>query len=292
MLPNETKVITGVNRKLRPQLDYAQRALREMLVAVESPIYPRKEFPLVVQDMAIGLHVRICRKFRQALLLTEIGQADGVEILCRSMYEAALAQAFVCRQTVKLKRTNGKAVDLHGRRLTQLFRAQLFLAHTLIRDESRLEHMSKHAGLKRLAAQELKLAKPVIDDAKKMVGSDWSKTLRGGTCTGLSIKDFAYSLGDGLFRFYRTVYAIHSGQVHPGEYHRFTTRTKGETTLRWQDESDQIELALCYATAVASLGLGEFAKLLNKAHQPYLAAHMFEDTYPEFKKVFARAYGQ
>src|SRR4051812_7405348 len=154
MLPLEDEAITAVRQILGPQLDYARNALREALVLVTPPVHFRKEKMYgAVVDMAVGLHVRICRKFRQALTLTEIGQADGVEMLCRSMYEAALAQAFICRPSVKLKKANRKPVDLFGRKLTQNFRAQLYIAHTFNRDESRYEDMGQKIGLKRIAAQ-------------------------------------------------------------------------------------------------------------------------------------------
>lgn len=241
--------------------------------------------------MAVGLHVRISRKYRQVLLLVEAGQGDGVEILCRTMYEAALAQAFICRQTVKLRRADRSSVNLHGVKLTQEFRAWLFLAHSLMRDEERLDKMDKVPGLRRLSAQERKLAQPVIDHAKAKVGPEWAKMLRKATtCAALPVSDLAYTMGDGLYRYYRTIYAMHSGHVHPGEHQRYVKRENGNTALLWQDELRLLELALCYSTAVAGLASREFARLLDTTHQPYVDARYFGDSYPELKKVFTRVF--
>jgi hypothetical protein len=223
------------------------------------------------------------------LLLARIGQADGVDMLCRSIYEAALAQAFVCRPTVKLKQANGKPVDLYGRKLTQNFRAQLFAAHTFNRDETRYEGMGQKSGLKQMAARGQKVGDPTYSAVKAAIGPQWwQKLKRSTTCAGLSVRGLAHSLGDGFARWYYAIYSLHSDQVHPAAFHRFIKLTKVGTNLCWQDAAYELELALCYATFMISLAAGEFAKLLDKTYQPYIDAHMFDETYPEFKKVFVR----
>jgi hypothetical protein len=170
MLPNEDRVIAGVKQTLGPQLEYARKSLFEALVALEHPVNLRfKSIHPAVPDMAIGLHVRLCRKFRQAIALTEVGQADGVEMLCRSMFETALAQAFICRPTVKLRYVNGPAVPLFGQKLTRDFRAQLFIAHTFLREEKRSTKMSEKRGLKRFGAKVKRMGNTVIAAAKAAI---------------------------------------------------------------------------------------------------------------------------
>src|SRR5262245_17965260 len=149
MLPYEEEVVAGVRRELGVQLAYAEEMLRDALVVAVPPFMPRrKKLHPIVKDMALGLHVRVCRKFRQALLLVPIGQADGIEILCRSMFEATLAQIFICRSRVRLRHIGGTPVNLHGETLSQTFRARLYAAHTFTRDEKRYAGMATKAGLK------------------------------------------------------------------------------------------------------------------------------------------------
>src|SRR5687768_14821462 len=129
MLPHSRIDIRLIKWHLTGAIEYSKRTLRECMFACKSPIMLRKPFPAIVQDAALGIHVRLCRKYRQAIALAELGQGDGGESLCRSMFEAFLAQAFVCRQLVKLRRRNGGKVNLHNKKMTQEFRASLYLAH-------------------------------------------------------------------------------------------------------------------------------------------------------------------
>src|SRR5436190_24220186 len=110
MLPNETKERERIDDSLAHQLAYSHKVLREYLEVLDIPLELRTELPSLVVDMAVGLHVRIARKYRQILLLAESGQADGAEVICRSMFEALMALAFICREGVELRLSGGGAV--------------------------------------------------------------------------------------------------------------------------------------------------------------------------------------
>jgi hypothetical protein len=271
---------------LTGQIDYAKKTLRECVFACKSPIRLRKSFPPIVLHAALGLHVRLCRKYRQAIALGELGQGDGGEALCRSMFEAFLAQAFICRQTVKLRRRNGGAVNLHGKKMTQDFRAYLYIAHDAIQNDKRIAEMSKERGLKRSANSERKDAQAYIDMVTKPVGADWARSLKANTCAGLSIEDFAHSFN--AQRWYHTIYKIQSSHVHPGEPDRFITYVQGNPRpqVKWQDGPFEVHRMLWVATGMMGLGMTEFNRLLNKTYQPYIKAGVFRNAYAEMKHVF------
>jgi hypothetical protein len=286
MLPHSRIDQRLIKWHLTGAIDYSRQTLRECVLACKSPIKLRKPFPPIVLHAALGLHVRLCRKYRQAIALAELGQGDGSDSLTRSMFEAFLAQAFICRQTVKLRRRNGGAVNLFGKKLTQEFRAYLYLAHDAIQNDKRMNEMAKEPGLKLSAKAERRDAQGYIDMVTTPIGADWARALKANTCAGLSIEDFAHSFN--TQRWYHTIYKIQSSHVHPGEPDRFITYVADQPIpqVKWQDGPFEINRTLWVATFTMGLAMTEFNRLLDKNHQPYVRAGLFRDALPEMKRVF------
>lgn len=245
-----------------------------------------------MQDVALGLHVRTCRKLEQAKLLAAAGQADGAETICRSVFESFLSQAFVCRQSVRLRRVNGKPVKKFDKKLPQEFRATLFLARDTMQQEARIDKMEKVPTLTRAARAERKAAKPAFDSIRKHIGDGWADAIKQNSCGGLPIADFAFSFGLSTYKYYRTVYSFLSEHVHPGEPSRFLTYVEDNTvpSVSWHDGNPEVERALWCTICAAGLEMSEFARLLDRSHKPYIKLGLFKNSYSEIKTVFKNMY--
>jgi hypothetical protein len=292
MLPKENNARARIASDLKDQLAYCHNSLQESIQMIASPIHFQKGMHPLVFDMTLGLHVRIVRKYGQVLHLAELGQADGAEVLCRTMYESLLAQAFICRPRIRLRRTDKSVLNLHGKKLTKEFRALLYYAHDAIQNEKSLEHKEKLRGFKRIAKDIRKVANQPLSEIKTVLGPAWSKALRANTCAGVHVSDLAFSLGHQIYVWYRTLYGEHSSHVHTGDHRRFATRDAKGPYVRWQDDNDDVARALLYSTAILGLATSEYARLFDKTHKPYLEARLFESTYDELKEVFIHLYDQ
>ncbi len=289
MLPDESTYLPKLARNLRPQFQYSASSLAEGVAITNGQMAFRKQFPPVVQHSAVGLHVLICRRFRQAIALCQLGQVDSAEAVCRSMFEGLLAQAFICRNSVSLRhRANGGKAETHGKKLTQEFRADLYFAHHFVLEKKRLEKLAKTKGHKRHAKRELKELKPEYDQWCNHIGHGWARSLKNNSCAGLTIEDFAYSLGLAFDRWYRSLYAIQSSFVHGGNF-GISLRYPGNRKrpqLKWSDSPGEVVRALRTANYLHGLQQTEFNRLLDKNHGPYIKAGLFRDAGDDFRQVF------
>ena len=76
------------------------------------------------------------------------------------------------------------------------------------------------------------------------IGPKWEgKLLKGNTCTGLPIADFAASLGKGLRAWYRTVYAGDSKYVHQSDMISYidVDMEKDAIEFRWHTSPEEIK---------------------------------------------------
>ena len=62
--------------------------------------------------------------------------------------------------------------------------------------------MEKLPALKEVAKEIRAIADPELDKLKALVGPGWAKALRGNTCSGLPVNDFACSFGDEVLMWY------------------------------------------------------------------------------------------
>lgn len=289
MLPDESTYLPRLAQELEKQFDYSFACLAEGVGLTRGKFAFRKQFHAVVQHSAVGLHVLMCRRFRQAIALCQLGQVDSAEAVCRSMFEGLLVQTFICRNSVALRhRDNGRKANRFGKALTQEFRADLYIAHSVIQWKKTLDKLAETKGHKRYAARKLKKLKPEYDNWCSQIGSSWAKALKKNTCAGLRVEDFAYSLGEKYDQWYRSIYSIQSGFLHGGKFD-ITLQFSGSGNmpqLKWNDSPQEVYRALRSATYLFGLQQSELNRLLDKSHRPYVKAGIFRNANSEFRTVF------
>lgn len=289
MLPDESKYVLELAKQLEEQFDYSRTSLAEGVAITDGPIEFRKAFHVKIELAATGLHVLMCRRFRQVIALCKLGQVDCAEGVCRSMFEGLLVQKFICLNSVSLRRENSrKKVNTHGKKLTQVFRATLYVAHDTVQWNRTLNKMAKIPRRKRYTKRKLKEQADDYAEHCREVGPGWAKALRENTCAGLSIQDFAYSFGKHIYDWFVTLYKIQCGFVHGGQYSISLdfSRPGKPPRLKWQDKPEEVFRALRTANYLHGLEQTEFNRLLDKTHAPYIEAGLFRDATSELRRVF------
>ena len=139
-LPNEAKERARIAETLPDQFTYSHRLLDEFLQLIEIPIEFHTGFPPIVIDMAMGLHVRISQKIPASVVARGGWASRHGRVICRSMFEAFLAQSFVCRSDVTLTRENGGVVDTSWVHSNARISTVLYYAHVHSWREEDREH--------------------------------------------------------------------------------------------------------------------------------------------------------
>ena len=109
----------------------------------------------------------------------------------------------------------------------------------------------KRAG-RRLQKKIDAMHRPYVDT----IGADWEKTIKkSNTCSGLSIKDFASSLGSAYRLWHGLVYSSDSQHVHQSDMTEFLEcdEANGTFSPRWFTSPDQVRTTLHKAVLI-SLG--------------------------------------
>ena len=189
--------------------------------------------------------------------------------LSRSLFETALNLAFLTRRRVSLYQFNQNKskprtpLDLFGKKLTLEFRTALYNAFCLLREEHLFKQWDWTPGLIR-RGKRIRMAAATIPRAYvAAIGSEWEKRLgNANTCAGLSIADFAASLGTQLRKWHRSVYAEDSQSVHQSDvtdYLECDPRT-GIVRPKWHAVLDDSRGAMRRAGVVFHGCVGELHK--------------------------------
>ena len=188
--------------------------------------YPRDA---VVTTVALFTKAHVT--FRSIIVLCKNGLDRPATALTRSLFETMLNLAFLLRKQVSLHRfhpgqANPKtALNLHGERLTPEFRHALFNTWSLLRDEKTIANWQTTPGIKQRGKRVLKKLTQLDRSYMDTISSAWQQSIKGSnTCTGLSVFDFAASLG--FQKWYRTIYAGDSAFVHQSDVVSYLSNTR------------------------------------------------------------------
>lgn len=222
------------------------------------------------------------------LALCELGQADGAQVICRTMFETYLTVTFIVRQSVRLRYMNSNSkVDLFGKKLTRDFRANLFIAHGVLQYEKNLENMQGVAGLKKHAKKQQKDRPANYSAMVARIGTDWKKQLRtSATCAGLSVADLSHSLN--ATRWYRAIYSDQSSNIHNTDSSLYLELSESGSTpnICLQSLAEDVKLSLWLGSVLMLLSRSELSRLLDERHARYVEERIFEQTYEDLKEAF------
>ena len=168
-----------------------------------------------------GLTVRAIRQFRGIFALAEWGLVEDMEILCRSLFENALAVRFVLRPARRRKacsaalRARLAQLPVMPRRYRAVdFRAILYSAYWFIRTDKKAGGARAVRGLKRFSSKKTRDAlSGAASEAQKLLGS-WSKAQKDGY-SGLSINLLAEYCG--LGDMHTAVYGLMCSKTHAND---------------------------------------------------------------------------
>lgn len=222
------------------------------------------KFPRDAVVTVMALFTKAHVTFRAIIILCEQGLERPATALNRSLFETLTNLAFLVRQKVTLYRFNdNKAkprtpVPLHGKALTAELRLALFNAWSVLRDEKALDGWKRTPGLKRQGHQIAKRVQPFERAYVDAIGSDWEKSIRSqNTCVGLSIADFAASLGPIFRRWHRSVYAGDSSFIHQSDTMSYLAVTDDGNFSPRIFTSAQVVSGVLLRAATLYLGCGE-----------------------------------
>ena len=262
LLPNENQVLEAIPKLLSNEFDCAKRLLAfgVSLPTTKGDLHQGSlRHDTVVT--AIALFTKAMTSFRASIHLCEIGCDRNATPVNRSLFETSVNLAFLTRQRVTLYQFNDKnntkpktPVCLHGKKLTAEFRTDLYNAWNILMSEKNVRSYSSTPGVKRTGRRLQKeiddLERPYVD----VIGAEWEETLRrGNTCAGLSIKDFASSLGRAYRLWYGLVYTNDSQHVHQSDMTDFLDCDEATAMFspRWFTTPEQIRTALHKAALIA-----------------------------------------
>jgi hypothetical protein len=263
IVPNEGQVLKAIPTLLFDEFDCAKRLLAfgVSLPTTKGDLHNGSlRHDTVVT--AIALYTKAMTSFRASIHLCEFGADRNALPINRSLFETSVNLAFLIRQRVNLYQFNDNSktkpktpVNLHGKKLTTEFRTDLFNAWSILMSEKNVRRYSSTPGVKmagrRLQQQIDEMERPYVD----AIGADWEKALRKtNTCVGLSIKDFASSLGNAFRLWYGLVYSSDSQHVHQSDMIEFLNcDSDGTFSSRWFTTPDEVRTTL-HKSFVISLG--------------------------------------
>ena len=269
--PFEEQQFQTIQTQLADVIDYSKRLLLSIRALLNPPVAFQAHFADPVVGAALSLLLRACRRYRQVIALSELGQADGADVIGRSMFESFLTIAFVCREQVQLSRRNSsKPANQFGKELTREFRAKLYYTHSNLKKERFFENLRTVANAKHVAEEKLNERPGFVDSAIEDIGPEWSRAIKKeNTCAGLSIQDLSHSLG--VYDLYRTIYAQQSFRVHSADAGDYLKIADGNSqpSAHYQSDVAEIKAALWCATTMVHLAAQEFGVLLDMKSKSY-----------------------
>ncbi len=265
MLPKEQRHIADISEQLAEEFGLAKALLDSVLRLTDSQ-FKCEDCDEITIHAAAQLQISMNRKLRQVIALCQVGQGDGAEVICRSIFESMLAQAFICADTLEFRDPNGGGKiqfteELEGDRFK---RGVLYFVYKDIKYEKWLKGLLKVPVMKEWAEGQLK-RKSVDWPTDCGVSEEWVKKLeKSTTCSGLPVSSLAYSLGAKAYSYYLRAYCSQSAVVHTSWGGGYTQLIEGEkpgANVNWFDEDFAIARPLYLSGLITALGGIFFASI-------------------------------
>ena len=259
LLPGETKVVECLESQLSDEFVLARDLLRLGVALPETKDLNNSSLQHDSVVTILGVFIKACVTFRAIIHLCESGLDRSALPLSRSLFENAMTLSFLSRRRVSLFRFNeSKAkprspLPLYGKTLTPAFRTALYNAWCLLKEEKTVEGWTRTPGLKRRGSHAHNTLKLVKMEYVADIGTDWETALkRSNTCSGLSISDFARSLGGFYRAWYATIYAEESKSVHQSDLLNYLDCDEAESTFsaRWFTSPGSVKVTLVRGASV------------------------------------------
>lgn len=254
--PGEERRTTEIQENLREQFEYCEH-IYKFWIETDFDRWMEKAQVNERVCLLVGiLHVQAFRLYRSIVEECKRGEAFAARILCRSLFETVAALLFVLKPTVCIRlepkmKKGARTTDSAGRpgatavaikrsesvakdRLSNEFRARLYIAHAFIELE---EHETKCAttdGLKGIHRRaKARVDKTEIAMIEAEIGLEWSYVLRNYpfSYSGLTVKRLCKMLHKQMLKWYETIYNFQSRDVHAAnalDHFRFTNGRDGE----------------------------------------------------------------
>ncbi|MGV3483357.1 MAG: DUF5677 domain-containing protein [Planctomycetaceae bacterium] len=244
MLPGEVEFIHDAKGQLDEPMQIARGLLTLGVLIVEQreSSLPENELKdnVAAYRVGHGLCVKACKSLRSSLLLAQIGAANDMRIVSRSMFETYVAICFSLRDSLEL----GLA-GVDDTQLTANDRAKLYLAFFPINRYKELQTLLKDPeSAKQLAnVNESKFAE-VAREASEDVGQDWAKRFQNNprTYSGLSLKSLARQLGPQFVSWYIAFYSEQSRSTHATDINKHLKYSAEESRFvaAWLPSPDEV----------------------------------------------------
>jgi hypothetical protein len=284
--PGDAQAEVEIRNELREKIDFAKRLLRFWIGADLDQGFSRTPWAPIVKRVLLANIVRSSRQFRTVLELCERGEGVDASIICRSLFETALAIAFVLRPRVTLRKFDRRGVPRpvvkQRNRLSREFRATLVVAHHVLEPERFVQQHENRPSFRRHAEA---LRRRLVNDTvaqhyKKVIGSGWTSVLLSApwTYSGLTVANLARSLGQEFSRWYTLIYGDQSQHVHAADIpdHIDVDDEIDATSPRWHSSVVNSGMALCAATAMFLAVAGLFDKYMRLGISVSTAIGSFE----------------
>ena len=259
-LPDETKVKRAIAAILSDELAYSRKVLAFGIDVPDPVVINQRRLKADTVTVAIGLYAKACLSYKGIIHLCEVGLDRTAAPVSRSLFETLLNLTFLLRRRVVLyqfdfatqKKTPKKTpLNLFGKKLDTQFRTDLYCAFCELRDQKMVGQWPKTPGLKRTGKSAHKRLSALPQSYVPALGTDWEKRLKeNNTCAGLSIADYAASLGKAFYMLYRSVYAMDSHSVHQRDSLAYVEIDDAVTNIspRWYTSPDEVRDALQMAS--------------------------------------------
>ena len=287
LLPHETSIQTAIARLLKQELNCASNLLTFGISLMGKKDLHQVHLPHDSVVTAVGLFVKASISFRAIIHLCAAGLDRSAMPVSRSLFETSLNLTFLIRRRVVLyqfndsKRKPRTKWELFGKRLSPRFRTALYNAWCVLKDEKMANDQSRTPGLKRAGRRFRKkldeVVRPYVDD----IGSDWESRIKGkNTCVGLSISDFAASLGNNFQRWHRIVYALDSQSVHQTDMLNYLTANEETAAFspRWHSSPQEVKEALHKASVTYHCCVDELNRRFDFGKNETDAIKQFSDS--------------
>lgn len=167
--------------------------------------------------VAVGLWTKMCKQFRAILVLSELGLVEDAEVACRTFFECVLQTLFVVKRNVILKRGWSKAPKPPRGGFAMEFRAEIYLARSVLDDRKRVNVWKRTPGCKRVAKKIAAAVDEMASWCEGHVGKRWMNWLQDGKQSGDAFRVERMAENLGLGRWYASVYRLQSSIVHAGD---------------------------------------------------------------------------
>src|SRR5271157_1883826 len=284
LLPEESRVKACLSSHLAQELELARDLLSFGVMALKSASLDNSSLSHDSVVTVVGLYVKVTVTFRAILHLSESGFDRSALPLSRSLYESCLNLVFLVRHRVSLFHFNDSKsspktpLQLHGKTLTPSFRTALYNAWCVLWDEKDAESWKRTPGLRRAGKRVFKKLMNIDNPYVDQIGPAWEKWIRGkNTCVGLSIADFAASLGRAFRTWHRSVYAGDSKSVHQSDMLDYLDLAEEDAAFqpRWFTSPDSVRDVLHRAATIYLCCIEEMHKRFDFGVQSGHMIHRF-----------------